>query len=79
MDSKARAELYARDTNGLEWMKSAVSSHFDDPPDCVEVATYPDGAVALRDSKRPGEVLFFAPTEWAAFAAAMRGEVSFVS
>ncbi|BCJ46825.1 hypothetical protein GCM10010168_36530 [Actinoplanes ianthinogenes] len=35
---------------------------------CVEVADLPDGGRAVRDSKNPdGPILFFTPSEWAAF------------
>ena len=35
--------------------------------DCVEVARTADGGRAVRDSKNPGAVQFYTPTEWAAF------------
>jgi hypothetical protein len=72
MDS-IKLELYARDLGGLQWRKSS-RSHDDDPPDnCVEVASFTDGAVAVRDSNNPtGPALRFTPTEWAAFTAGVR-------
>ncbi|MGW0825859.1 DUF397 domain-containing protein [Streptomyces sp. NPDC002845] len=42
--------------------------------DCVEVAHTADGGRAIRDSKNPsGPVLFFAPSEWKAFTAGVKG------
>jgi hypothetical protein len=60
--------LYARSLAGLEFSKSTHSSQYDDPPDCVEVAQFPDGARVLRDSANPtGADVRFTSTEWAAF------------
>ncbi|MFC5720005.1 DUF397 domain-containing protein [Streptomyces gamaensis] len=44
--------------------------------DCVEVAGTADGGRAIRDSKDPdGPILFFTPSEWAAFSDGMsKGE-----
>jgi hypothetical protein len=40
---------------------------------CVEIATLPDGSVAIRDSKDPeGPQLRFDAGEWAAFLAAVK-------
>jgi hypothetical protein len=67
MDS-TKLELYARDLSGLQWRKSSRSANDDPPDNCVEIATFPDGVVAQRDSKnRTGPVLMFPPDEWAAF------------
>lgn len=67
-----KSELYQRDLAGLQWRVSS-KSHWDDPPDsCVEVATFPDGVVAIRDSHdttRPA--LMFTAAEWSAFTAAV--------
>lgn len=48
-------------------------SSFSDPErECVEVATNVPGAVAIRDSKRPGgPILRLAPAAWADFRAAV--------
>lgn len=52
------------------WHKSSHSAD----GNCVEVAEVPEG-VAIRDSKdRPGPVLVFTPTEWAAFVAGVKGD-----
>jgi hypothetical protein len=50
---------------GLSWIKSSLSFS---NGNCVEVASLPDGGVAMRDSKDPdGPVLKFTPGEWRAF------------
>lgn len=68
-----KAALYARDVTDLQWSKSS-RSHDDDPPDnCVEVASFPDGIVAVRDSNNPGRpALMFTAGEWAAFTLGVR-------
>ncbi|GAA3012822.1 DUF397 domain-containing protein [Streptomyces fulvorobeus] len=49
----------------FEFVKSSYSSG---NGECVEVARNIPGAVAVRDSKRPGgPVLVLAPTAWDAF------------
>ncbi|MGH3548905.1 MAG: DUF397 domain-containing protein [Pseudonocardiaceae bacterium] len=67
------AELYARDFSALRWRKSS-RSHDDEPPDnCVLVGVFPDGAVAVSDSKnRDAKPLVYTPDEWAAFTAGVR-------
>lgn len=70
MTSAETNELYARSTDGLVFRKATRS--YDGPNDCLEWATHDDGAVVLRDSKRPGPVLVLTPTEKAAFADAVR-------
>jgi len=46
------------------WRKSSRSPMNGGTDDCVEVATLPDGRIAVRDSKRPeGAVLFFTRAE----------------
>jgi hypothetical protein len=65
--------LYARDLGGLQWRKSSRSANDDPPDNCVEIAPFPDGVVALRDSKnRTGPVLMFTPDEWVAFTAGVQ-------
>ena len=55
---------------GLSWIKSSLSLA---QGSCVEVASLPDGGVAVRDSKDPsGPVLRFTPGEWHAFLAGTR-------
>jgi hypothetical protein len=72
MDS-TKLELYARDLSGLQWRKSSRSANDDPPDNCVEIVTFPDEVVALRDSKnRTGPVLMFTPGEWAAFTSGVR-------
>lgn len=60
--------MYQRPTNGLAWQKSTLT--LDDPKktNCVQVATFADGAVAIGDSNRPGAApLMFTPAEMSAF------------
>ena len=54
------------DLTGAQWHKSTRSNG---QGDCVEVATNLADVVAVRDTKDNGNgpVLFFTPTEWAAF------------
>lgn len=53
------------DLTKAEWQKSSRSGPNCD--NCVEVA-FVDGAIAVRDSKRPdGPVLLFTQEEWDAF------------
>ena len=66
------------DLTGAAWRKSSFSSG--NGGACVEVAIVPGGTedggslVALRDSKDPaGPALAFAPEEWRAFIASVRG------
>lgn len=57
-------------THEPQWHKSSLSA---DSGNCVEVAHMPDGATAVRDSKRPDDaVLTFNPGEWAAFVEGCR-------
>lgn len=52
-------------TEQLTWQKSTLSN---DQGNCVEVAAFPDGERAVRDSKDPdGPVLTFNTAEWDAF------------
>ena len=63
----ARAEAAAL---GTRWIKSSLSFA---NGDCVEVASLPDGGVAVRDSKdTAGPVLQFTASEWTAFVAGAR-------
>ena len=57
------------DLSSVTWRKSSYSGG-----GCVEVAALPDDGRAVRDSKdREGPVLVFAPDEWRAFTAGVRG------
>lgn len=52
------------------WIKSSLSFA---NGDCVEVASLPDGQIAVRDSKdTAGPVLRFTSSEWQAFVAGAR-------
>lgn len=54
-----------RPENGLAWVKSSLSYAYGA---CVEVANYPGGDIAVRNSRFPGgPVLRFTPAEWHAF------------
>ncbi|MGW0047687.1 DUF397 domain-containing protein [Nocardia cyriacigeorgica] len=54
----------------MSWFKS---SHSSGQTDCVEVAWLEDGHVGVRDSKNPkGPALTIAPSQWDAFAGALR-------
>jgi Domain of unknown function (DUF397) len=56
--------------SGLNWVKSSLSLA---NGNCVEVASLPDGGVAVRNSRHSaGPVLRFAPDEWHAFLASAR-------
>ncbi len=68
-----KAGLYARDCSKLQWRKSS-RSHDDDPPDnCVMVGVFPDGVVAVSDSKNPTvAALVYTAAEWTAFTAGVR-------
>ncbi|MFI9532914.1 DUF397 domain-containing protein [Nocardia fusca] len=58
--------------SGDEWFKSSYSGT---QGDCVEVAWLGSGRVGVRDSKNPaGPALDFAPADWDAFIARMRGD-----
>jgi hypothetical protein len=54
------------DSSGLIWRKSSYSGS--NGGNCVEIAQFPDTAVAVRDSKNPdGPRLVFAPDVWRGF------------
>ncbi|WP_159850682.1 DUF397 domain-containing protein [Nocardia sp. CY41] len=59
------------DLNNAQWFKSSRSTP---AHECVEVAWLEAGNVGVRDSKDPaGPALIFAPGQWDAFAAGVRG------
>ena len=54
----------------LDWVKSSFSGN---NSNCVEVATLPDGRLAVRDSKNEhGPALCFGSQGWDAFVAGVR-------
>ncbi|TLG14400.1 DUF397 domain-containing protein [Nocardia cyriacigeorgica] len=60
------------DLSRATWFKS---THSGGQTDCVEVAWLDGGQVGVRDSKNPsGPALIFAPTQWDAFAGALRSD-----
>ncbi|HEY6424608.1 MAG TPA: DUF397 domain-containing protein [Pseudonocardiaceae bacterium] len=66
-----KTELYERDVTGMEWNKSSASDMWE--KECVEVAVFSDGAVAIRDSREPARPdLRFTAAEWAAFTTGVR-------
>lgn len=71
-----KTALYAADVTGLMWRKSVKSDM--SGGNCVEIAEFGDGAVALRDSNNPARPdLRFTASEWAAFVEGVRdGEFS---
>jgi Domain of unknown function (DUF397) len=59
-----------RPGSGSKWIKSSQSYA---NGNCVEVASLPDGAVGVRDSKKAaGFVLRFSSDEWHAFLGCVR-------
>jgi hypothetical protein len=58
------------DTGQLHWAHSPRCS----ANSCVEIASLPEGGVAVRDGKSPGDspVLIFTRGEWDTFTAAIR-------
>jgi hypothetical protein len=58
-------ELYTRSEAGIKFFKARKSQ---DSGACVEVGFHTDGAVSVRDSKRPEQAsVRYTPEEWAAF------------
>lgn len=72
-----QAKGYTVDLDRAVWRKSTRSGPYSD--NCVEVA-FIGGAIAVRDSKNPGQsALIFTPGEWDAFVAGARdGEFDLV-
>lgn len=64
---KDKTELYARPLDGLVWQKSRRTID-NRKYNCVTVAVFPDGAVAVGDSNSPNrEPMRYTPDEWSAF------------
>jgi hypothetical protein len=60
------------DLTGTNWRKSSYSTA--NGGNCVEVAADGASVVAVRDSKDPdGPALVFAPADWSAFIASLKG------
>ncbi|MGW1073948.1 DUF397 domain-containing protein [Streptomyces sp. NPDC002537] len=66
--AKITEELYARDISGLEWLSAPEPT----TEVRVEIAYFPDGAVAMRSSEDPDTVLRFTEGEWRAFVLGAR-------
>lgn len=61
-----RNGMPAADLPAVTWRKSRRSGP--QGGNCVEIATLPDGQVAIRNSRHPaGPALVFTQGEWAAF------------
>jgi hypothetical protein len=65
------------DFDALDWRKSSFSG----PNGCVEAAPFPDGMIAVRDSKNPGAGhQVYNAQEWRAFLAGVRnGEFDYLA
>lgn len=64
-----KQHLYAVDPASLTWQKSSLTAN---NGQCFELASLPEGGVAVRDSKNPGGAhLCFTAEEWAAFKGGM--------
>ncbi|MCD9145948.1 DUF397 domain-containing protein [Streptomyces albireticuli] len=68
MDEHEKAELYAMDISGAEWLSAP------DPTteERVEIAYLDGGAVAMRSSADPDTVLRYTEAEWHAFVLGVR-------
>ncbi|SFW98640.1 DUF397 domain-containing protein [Streptomyces atratus] len=67
MNEDRTAELHAYDISALAWHKATASGG---EGNCVEVASLPGGATAVRDSKDLARTpLRFSAPGWAAFRA----------
>jgi hypothetical protein len=63
-----KTEMYQRNTSALTWQKSTLTIDQPTKNNCVQVARFDDGVVAIGDSNRPGApALMFTPGEAAAF------------
>jgi hypothetical protein len=63
--SSVRGDTGAAELRGLAWKKSSASTA---NGDCIEVACFPAGGVAVRDSKdKDGAVLRFNHDSWQQF------------
>jgi hypothetical protein len=67
-----RNGMPATELTRVRWVKSRHSGPTGG--NCVEVASLPGGAVAVRDSRHPaGPALVFSCWQWRAFVAAAKG------
>ncbi|KNE80557.1 MULTISPECIES: DUF397 domain-containing protein [Streptomyces] len=67
-DEQEKAELYALDISGVEWLSAPGS----ESEERVEIAYLPGGAVAMRSSADPDTVLRYTEGEWRAFVLGAR-------
>ncbi|MBT2385234.1 DUF397 domain-containing protein [Streptomyces sp. ISL-11] len=68
VDEHEKAELYAMDISGVEWLSAPDST----TEERVEIAYLPGGAVAMRSSADPDTVLRYTEGEWRAFVLGAR-------
>ncbi|MBB5116624.1 biotin transporter BioY [Streptomyces eurocidicus] len=68
MDEHEKAELYAMDISGAEWLSAPDAT----TEERVEIAYLPGGAVAMRSSADPETVLRYTEAEWHAFVLGVR-------
>ena len=75
MNTAKPAEMAVSDAERatLVWVKARASSSYGQ---CVQIASVPDGRVAMRDSKDPdGPILLYARAEFKAFLdGALKGD-----
>lgn len=69
MDEHEKAELYAMDISGAEWLSAPDAPATEER---VEIAYLPGGAVAMRSSADPETVLRYTEAEWHAFVLGVR-------
>ncbi|MFE0044733.1 DUF397 domain-containing protein [Streptomyces albireticuli] len=68
MDEHEKAELYAMDISGAEWLSAPDAT----TEERVEIAYLDGGAVAMRSSADPDTVLRYTEAEWHAFVLGVR-------
>ena len=72
-ESDCKRSMSEAERTGLVWVKASYSSAWGQ---CVEIASAPGNAVAMRDSKDPdGPILFYSRSEFKAFLdGALKGD-----
>lgn len=73
VDGMDKSELYALDLTDAVWHRAGRTLDMPKKYNCVEWATLPGGAVAVRDSNNHAAgTLMFTPGEWDAFTDGIR-------